>query len=201
MQQPLGSLLGATITDEGKQTPDGKDLMNKNVLIFDGGFGTLDTFEIINRTIGSTQTFDHLGMKAILHKAVNDIYNKYDEEIAVSAMQNILSTGKIKKYDSETVSTKTIEIADIVETCSYDICMEAIKSIRTIYNNLIEYDYLLVTGGTGDAWFSTVKNYFSKMEGLNVIAANRATTIPQIFSNVRGYYLYRVTALNSKKSA
>ncbi|ADU23974.1 ParM/StbA family protein [Ruminococcus albus] len=201
MQQPLGSLLGATLTDEGKQTPDGKDLMNKNVLIFDGGFGTLDTFEIINRTIGSTQTFDHLGMKAILHKAVNDIYNKYDEEIAVSAMQNILSTGKIKKYDSETVSTKTIEIADIVETCSYDICMEAIKSIRTIYNNLIEYDYLLVTGGTGDAWFSTVKNYFSKMEGLNVIAANRATTIPQIFSNVRGYYLYRVTALNSKKSA
>lgn len=199
MQQPLGSLLGATYTDDGKETADGRDFLNKNVLIFDGGFGTLDTFEIINRTIGSTQTFDHLGMKAVLHKASGEIYNKYGEEIAVSAMQNILESGRIKKFDPETVSTQTIEIADIVDKCSHDICTEAINSIRTIYNNLLEYQYLLITGGTGDAWFKIIKEYFSKMEGLNVVAANRTTKIPQIFSNVRGYYLYSVNKLNAKK--
>ncbi|MBQ6213300.1 MAG: hypothetical protein IJJ57_10475, partial [Ruminococcus sp.] len=91
------------------------------------------------------------------------------------------------------------EIADIVDKCSHDICMEAINSIRTIYNNLLEYQYLLITGGTGDAWFKIIKEYFSKMEGLNVVAANRTTKIPQIFSNVRGYYLYSVNKLNAKK--
>ena len=191
----MGSLFSATYGDDGKEVKDAKQFLNSNMLIFDGGFGTLDTFEIRNRSMSASQTFDHLGMKAVLHRAADIIYKKYDVEIAVSAMQNNLGWGYIKKFDPETVSTEKIDFADILETANKEICLEAISQIRQIYNNLLDYKYLVVTGGTGEAWFKLISEYFSKMEGLEVIAANRNTNIPQIFSNVRGYYLYCVNKL------
>lgn len=192
MGQPMGSLFSATYKDNGREIDNAKQFLSSNGLIFDGGFGTLDTFEIRNRSIGAMQTFDHLGMKAVLHRAADIIYKQYDVEIAVSAMQNNLGWGHFTKFDPDTVSTQKIDINGIIESASREICMEAISQIRQIYNNLIDYKYLLITGGTGDAWLKTIKEYFSKMEGLEIISANRNTDIPQIFSNVRGYYLYCV---------
>ena len=196
MGQPMGSLFSATYGDDGKEIPNAKSFLNSNMLIFDGGFGTLDTFEIRNRSIGAMQTFDHLGMKAVLHRAADIIYKKYDLEVAVSAMQNNLGWGYVKKFDPDTVSTEKINITEIIDAANKDICLEAISQIRQIYNNLLDYRYLVITGGTGAAWYTIIKDYFSKMEGLEVIAANRNTNIPQIFSNVRGYYLYCINSLN-----
>ena len=111
-------------------------------------------------------------------------------------MQNNLKTGVINTYNDEDVSSEEVPFGDILETASRNVCMEAISQIRQIYNNLRDYKYLVVTGGSGDAWFGYIKEYFSKMHGLEIIAANRNTNIPQIFSNVRGYYLYCVNSLN-----
>lgn len=196
MGQPMGSLFSATFDDNGKEIEGATEFLHSNLLIFDGGFGTLDTFEIRNGAIGSMQTFDFLGMKAVLHEAADIIYKKYGEEIAVSAMQNNLKSGFISTYNDEEVSSEEVPIDGIIETASRNICMEAITQIRQIYNNLRDYKYLVITGGCGDAWFEMIKEYFSKMHGLEVIPANRNTKIAQIFSNVRGYYLYCVNSVN-----
>lgn len=196
MSQPMGSLFSVIYDENGKEMPDGIEFMTNNVLIFDGGFGTLDTFEIRNRTVGTMQTFDFLGMKAVLHRASDVIYKKYDEEIAVSAMQKNLETGDFSCYDPDKNKSVRYGITEILDAANKEICNEAMTQIRQIYNNLIDYKYLLVTGGTGDAWFEMIKEYFSGIEGLKVIAANRNTNIPQIFSNVRGYYLYCINKLN-----
>lgn len=196
MGQPMGSLFSATYDDNGKEVENATAFLSSNMLIFDGGFGTLDTFEVRNRAVGSMQTFDFLGMKAVLHRACDIIYQKYDVEVAVSAMQNVLANGYITKFDPEQVATQKIDIAEVVEAANKDVCYEAIAQIRQLYNNLLDYKYLVVTGGTGDAWLNIIREYFSKMEGLEIIAANRNTNIPQIFSNVRGYYLYCVNKLN-----
>lgn len=196
MGQPMGSLFSVIYGDDGKEIKDGAKYMKNDLLIFDGGFGTLDTFEIRNRTIGAMQTFDFLGMKAVLHRASEIIFRQYEEEIAVSAMQNVLRNGFITQYDYVDNVSKKIDIQNIIESANREICNEAITQIRQIYNNLIDYRYLLVTGGTGEAWFDMIKEFFSKIEGLEVVAANQNTNIPQIFSNVRGYYLYCVNKLN-----
>ena len=64
-----------------------------------------------------------------------------------------------------------------------------------IYNNLIDYDYLVITGGTGDAWRNIITEYYSGMESLKIIIGNQNDMLPTIFSNVRGYYLYIVNKM------
>ena len=58
--------------------------------------------------------------------------------------------------------------------------------------NAPEVDYLTLSGGTGAAWYPYFKERLSGFETLNIIPCNRNDDISYIFSNVRGYYLYRI---------
>ena len=73
--------------------------------------------------------------------------------------------------------------------------MEAIERLKQSYNYLIDYDYLLITGGTGAAWQDIITEHFSGMESLKVITGNQNDVLSHIFSNVRGYYLYQAGKL------
>jgi len=65
---------------------------------------------------------------------------------------------------------------------------------------LQEFKYLLVTGGTGAAWSEYITEHFTGMQNLKIIFGNRNdTTLPQIFSNVRGYYLKRAGILRAQQ--
>jgi plasmid segregation protein ParM len=200
MGQPMGSFFSASFNDDCSEIENVEKFFNNDLLIFDGGFGTLDTFEVKRRRIDAMQTFDNLGMKAVLHKVTEILYKDYGVEVSVHSIQNNLKTGYVKKFDPDTMSTKKIPINEILEKANREICMNAINQIKTLYNNLIDCRYLLVTGGTGAAWFDIMKKYFAGMEDLEVIGANQNTDLPQIFSNVRGYYLFQVAKLmNSGK--
>ena len=64
---------------------------------------------------------------------------------------------------------------------------------------LNEIDYLVVTGGTGDAWEREIRNTFSGMDTLTILSGNQTdTSIPMILANARGYYMYRCSALEEK---
>ena len=84
---------------------------------------------------------------------------------------------------------------DLLDKSNKMVCMEAINKLKNTYNNLIDIDYLIVTGGTGAAWSSIIKDYFKNMHTLTIINGNKNDEIPYIFANVRGYYMYRYNKL------
>lgn len=67
---------------------------------------------------------------------------------------------------------------------------------------LIDHDYLVVAGGTGDAWYDYIKDYYGGMDNLTIIPGNQNdTSLPFIFSNVRGYYMFMLGDLRHSASS
>jgi plasmid segregation protein ParM len=195
MPQPMGTLLSISTDNSGKTIPEASKYFKSSMLIFDPGFGTLDVFKIRNKMIESSETFDNLGMKRVLQETSDRIMDKFHQEVPVPAMQKLLTTGEVKCFDRKNRRTSLESFSDLLEESSKKVCYEALQKVDNIYNNLFDHDYLVITGGTGDAWKNIITEYYSGMESLKIINGNQNDMLPTIFSNVRGYYLYIVNKM------
>lgn len=195
MPQPMGTLLSISTDNTGKTIPDAAKYFKSSMLIFDPGFGTLDVFNIRNKMIESSETFDNLGMKRVMQETSNMILEKFNQEVPVPAMQKLLTTGEVKCFNRKERKTTMNNFSDLLEKASEKVCYEALQKIDNIYNNLVDHDYLVITGGTGDAWKSIITEYYSGMDSLRIISGNQNDMLPTIFSNVRGYYLYIINKM------
>ena len=198
MPQPMGTLLSISTDNTGKSIPEASKYFKSSMLIFDPGFGTLDVFNIRNKMIESTETFDHLGMKRVLTETSNTIFKRYHQEIKVPAMQKCLATGTVTCFDRKERRTTLVAFDDILDDCNKKVCYEALTKIDSIYNNLFDYDYLVVTGGTGAAWSDIITDYYKNMSNITIIKGNQNDDLPYIFSNVRGYYMYLISRLKKQ---
>lgn len=200
MAQPMGTLMSIATDRAGGAVPDAKRYFSSNLLIFDPGFGTLDTFDISNHQvkIQTSHTYDDLSMKRVFEETAKEIKGKYDVSIPVFAMQKSLETGTFDRLDKKAHRSERIGFADILERNSAKVCEEALRTIDGEYNYLAGYDYFIVTGGTGAAWLPLIKQYYGQMDGLSVVSGDINDDIPAIFNNVRGYYMQLHGILRNK---
>ena len=78
----------------------------------------------------------------------------------------------------------------MLDEANREVCDEALERIGQIYS-LYEYEYFIITGGTGAAWNELIRDKLSGIEGLKVVAGNQNdTSLPFTMANVRGYYMY-----------
>lgn len=200
MAQPMGSLISIATDINGGNTEKAKDYMDSNILIFDPGFGTLDTFEIRNHRLGSNKTWDDLGMKRVLQETADELKRKYSVTTTVSALEVDLDKGYVVISDKRTHSSKKQEFGDILEQANKKICEDALNAIDSCYDYLSSYDYLVIAGGTGSAWEKHIRERYKAMQTLTIINANiNDSNMDSIFSNVRGYYMSLLSEL--KRSA
>lgn len=194
MPQPMGTLFSISTDKNGSFTPEANQYLTSNLMILDPGFGTLDIFNIEDRHVTSSETYDNLGMKRVLEETSKEIYNEYGEDIPVPSMQGILGTGKVKVFDPAQRKNILKPFDVLLEKSSKKICQEVINKLDVNYGYLKGYDYLVVTGGTGAAWSEQIRESYGGI--LPIIAGNQNDDLPYIFSNVRGYYMYLLGKLN-----
>lgn len=190
MSQPKGTLFSVCIDKFGNFRSEAESYLTSSVLVFDPGFGTLDIFPIINGTVGHGETFSDLGMRRVLSETARKIKSKYGVNIEVPAMQKYLETGFVKYYDKKTFDSGEKPFGKFLDEASSEVCEEAISRMSSALN-LIDYDYLIITGGTGAAWLDQIRDKFKTMNTLTIINGNQNDNLPFIYNNVRGYYLYR----------
>ena len=195
MAQPMGSFFSAAFSSDAKQLPSAKKLLSSNLLIFDAGFGTVDIYSIRNRQIDSSQSFDDCGMKAVLSKTSDAIAQKYGVSIPVHTMQKNLRDGTVRVFNRKAKATDDKPFADLLEQASKDVCQNAIERLDSAYNSLLDYDYLLITGGTGAAWQDYIMDSYAGMQHLKIITGSMNEDLSHVFSNVRGYYLHQAGRL------
>lgn len=188
--QPMGTLMSISMDQNGEMLPISNSYMSSNTLVFDPGFGTLDIYDIRNGVPFPPETFDTLGMKQVLKETSNMILAKFGKEIPVPAMQKYLETGTINVFNKKLMKSEFKEFDYILKEANEKVCAEAIEKIKNTYNFLIDYRYLIITGGTGAAWSPYIREHFKNMETLTIVAGNQNDDLPYIFSNVRGYYMY-----------
>jgi plasmid segregation protein ParM len=198
MPQPMGTLFSAAVGNDHRMLPIAADLLNKNVMIFDGGFGTLDLYPIKAHVIQQSETYDNLGMKRVLEETTDVIRERFRKDISVPAMQKYLESGNFRWFEAKSYSTKEEPLGKILEECCRLVCDEAIEKAFQVYH-VYEYDYLIVTGGTGAAWFEQINEKLKNMETLKIVSGSQNDSLPGVFSNVRGYYMFRYSDLASRK--
>lgn len=196
MSQPKGTLLSICISKNGAFIPDAEKYLRSSILVFDPGFGTFDLFSIVKGVVGHGETFNDLGMKRVLQETCDDIKKEYGVDIEVPAMQAYLETGQIKFFDRKSNTSGVYHFERILENANRRVCEEAINRTLSVFN-IVDYDYLVVTGGTGAAWLDIIKEKFKNMSTIKIINGNQNDNLPFIYSNVRGYYVNRYNKLLS----
>lgn len=198
MSQPKGTLFSVCMNTNGTFHANAKKYLSSSVIIFDPGFGTLDIFPILNGTVANGETYQDLGMKRILQETSRLIKDNFKVNIPVPAMQKYLSTGKVRYVNKKSfpIVSKEYEFGDLLADASSMVCQEAIKRMMGAIK-LDDYNYMIVTGGTGAAWFNQIKDIFKEFSTLEIIQGNQNDDLPFVFSNVRGYYYYRYNKLKA----
>ena len=198
MSQPEGTLMSIAMDNNARSLKGANRYFTSNIIFFDAGFGTFDLFDITNGTVHSKESFGDFGMRAVLEECCKKIQQEKGVVIRPQAMQNILEKGEvtIQKRGKGQFASHTEPIADLLEEASKEICTRAVSKVIDTYAGLIDYKYLVLTGGTAAAWLDQLKETFAQVQHLTVIEGNiNCPELDMIFCNVRGYYLYVVSAL------
>lgn len=202
MAQPIGTLLSVSSDINGNTIPQLADYYKTAVAICDPGFGTMDCFSLVGGVMNRVETITECTMQKVLSETSDRIYKKYHVEIPVPAFQKFLENGYFQQFDRKIMRGNNVDFSQILEECNKKVALQTIDKLCELYNYLQEYTYLIVTGGTGEAWYPYFIEAFSGLPNLTLIPGNQNTqgmaigyngeekALPFIFSNVRGYYVY-----------
>ena len=195
MEQPRGTLANIVYDKEGHLIPKMKNILNANTIILDVGFGTEDIFSIrsganIKDSHNTCPTYSDTAMKAVFEAAVGEINDEWDTEFKVFELQKFLKTGKVPVLDRELIATKEVEFISILEKYNRMLCDKSIRRLLEEYDYLSDYNYLVVTGGTGESRIKQINEMLCGLPNLTVLLGNEADpSISAIYSNARGYYM------------
>ena len=188
MEQPQGTLC-STVYKNGAVSEYGAKILRSNSIVLDIGFGTEDIFSVRNGYKNSHQTYVDTAMKSVFDEVIRIVRENYDTDIKIFELQKYLQTGEIPCFDQETFKTTYAPFGEILEKVNQDLCEKSIRRLMQDYGNLMDYQYLLVTGGTGESRFKQIKERLSGLSRLEVIPGNLNTPdLPFTYSNVVGYY-------------
>ena len=188
MVQPMGSLNSLLFDENGKRVPNAIDIMRSDILIFDGGFGTLDTFLVKANQIESMNTDANLGMRRVMAETRDLIKKDLGVNVSVPAMQNVLRSGYVEVNDYVNLRKDRVDVSTYLEKANALVSAEALESIK---DYVFKIKYLIMTGGTGEAWYNIFSERLSGL-GINVLSGKQNSNLPTVYSNARGYYYYRL---------
>lgn len=190
MPQPAGSLYSTLIKDDGVYVPNAKSFLFGNTLVMDIGFGTFDFYGIKSRSIACKESKDEIGMRQVLKRTSKKILDELHEDIRLQALQQHLTTGVVTCIDEDEMKAEDKPIGPLLEAANQEVFKEAMDNAKNVTSAFRDYQYLIVTGGTGAAWFDKIQEFLSGMKNLSIIPANVNDHLPMIYSNARGYYMY-----------
>lgn len=204
ISQPFGSLYSTLVGMDGKFVPNAREKLKKNILIIDAGFKTVDLHGTQSRAKSAAckESLDReTGMYQVLADTSKQIMEAYDEDIQVTAMQKNLEKGTILHVSlgEDGYVSKEEDFSHMLEESNRKVCQQTLKQIMDSHDGLKDYETVIVTGGTGEAWFDIIKNYLKGLSHLEIVPANRNTKLPFSYSNAIGYYLYAYTSHKPKK--
>ena len=191
MEQPKGALYSFLIGKDGKFVSNAKQILCSNALVMDIGFGTFDFYGIKNRAAVCKETVDDLGMKQVLHHTSKKILKEMNEDIRVAALQHNLETGTVVCINEDDMKSEEKPLSPLLSDASKTVMKEAMDKAKSVTNSFRDYQYIIVDGGTGEAWFEEIKQWLSGMKTLQVFPCNVNDHLPFIYANARGYYMLR----------
>lgn len=199
MEQPKGTL-NALVYDNGKIAKDGVPLLQNSVVILDIGFGTEDIFSFRNAISTGHKTYSDTAMRAVFDAVAKRIEASYPEaRVKVLEFQKYLDDGQIPYFDVDTYGMNYVDFSEILEEENRRLCGKSIERLMREYGNLQDYNYLVVTGGTGESRIEYIREKLKGLPKLSIVLGNKNyPELSCIYGNVLGYYMFRQAKLVSE---
>lgn len=191
MPQPMGALYSVLVRNDGTFMPNAIKLLTGNTLVLDAGFGTFDFYGIKERSVVCQDSVDEIGMRAVFTRTCKKIQADTNEDIRVAALQKYLASGRFDCINEEEMTAEERELAPYLEAANKEIFEEAKEKVKSITNAFRGYQHVIVDGGTGEAWFEWLKEWLAGMKTITLYPSNYNDHLPYIYSNARGYYMFR----------
>lgn len=189
MSQPAGTMSSLMVGDDGNYREDAKAIGQKNILIADIGFGTFDPYGVKNRRYVLRESISDMGMKKILETASEAIYNDFRVDIRIPQMRKYIKEGGFRFFEVKKKRGIYVKLDSYIQKASKTVAEEAIEKLYEMAGYFKDYDILVMTGGTGAAWFPYFKEAFADIPCLTVIPGNYGSDLPVYYANARGYYM------------
>lgn len=182
-KQPFGTLMSSVISEAGVMTNPA--LLKKNVLILDAGFHTTDTYHFIQGAKeGASLTWENYSMQEVYQRTCSDILRESGNKADVSVynLEKAFDSGVIhygpkkEPYDFKKNFYGNLR----------SVCNELLQELNAAYDNMINVDVILLTGGTGVAWERYIRDFYKDTKALEIILSGEGREAAR--ANVRGYY-------------
>lgn len=157
ISQPFGTLWSIAANIHGDIV--NSDLFDStNVLIFDGGYHTVDTYFNKAGSKGTSSTWTNIAMNEIYKKTRRKIYegtheNKYMRQYEIVKYLKSSRPGEVPYSNKQWYAFDK----DLIENTE-EVAREAIRQLMVTYENLDDVDVIVCTGGTGKAFYPIFKN-------------------------------------------
>lgn len=210
IEQPQGTLFATAFDKNGELLPDGKKILSSNSLICDIGFGTEDIFAIRGGIrVGEPLSYTDTGMRAVFEATIAEIkaelkkeYPNLAVDYKIFEFQKFLEKGVATFFDRGTMASRSIAFEEMLYRKNAELCKKSINRLMEEFDNLMDYENLIITGGTGESRFEQVEEMLAGLAHLNVLRGNQNDdSLPFVFSNARGYYMYQYLQLKKEMRA
>lgn len=196
MSQPMGTFNSLLFTDEGKYAPRAAELMRSDLLLFDSGFRTLDTFFVCAKQLENKDSDSNLGMHRILSETKKlMIEDDIQVDIGIVAMQNVLKSGTVKINDMINFTQREYQVDKYLEAATKKVGEEALQSIK---DYIFDIKFLIMTGGTSEPWLEMFKERLS-FTPVEILTGKENSNLPLIYQNARGYYFNALHKISRQK--
>lgn len=162
ISQVIAAYLGAATNDDGVWNKESKAATNLPVLVIDAGRRTDGIFLVgSNFNITGAESNRNFAMANVYKNVSKRIKEQYNREIEHFEIPNYLDSkrdGKLRVLDKDG-KQRNIDIKGIVAEETNEMCKGLIEYLKKKFNDLMDVNHILITGGTGKAFYLGFKNY------------------------------------------
>lgn len=164
ISQTIAAILGETSDDNGDINEDKfYYLSNGPTLVLDGGYYTMGMV-VVSRggSVDDAKTeSDTNHAMANVNQLVADAIKAKRQDISHYAVEYLLTKedgGHIRYMEDG--KAVTVDLKALREEKTSEVCADLIKYLNQKYNNLLDFKYVLVTGGTGATFYPHILAYY-----------------------------------------
>lgn len=163
VSQTIAAILGETSNEFGRTNKEKAYYLTQGpTLVLDGGYYTMG---MVSVSRGGSVDSDKSGSDTLhamknVNMAVAEKISDIRPDVKHYVIEYLLSkdNGKIRGLRDGKV--ETIDLNDIKKESIAKVCKSFIEMLNEKYNNLLDFRYVLVTGGTGASFYEGLKEYY-----------------------------------------
>lgn len=162
VSQTIAAIIGETSDDKGNIDADRFFyLSNGPTLVVDGGYYTTGLVSVSRG--GSvddekTESDTQHAMRNV-NMLVSDAITAYRPDVRHYVLEYMIQNGGKLRYMADG-KAQTIDLTAMQEEKIHEVCASLIEYLNEKYNNLLDYNYVMVTGGTGARFYIQLRDYY-----------------------------------------